>query len=57
MGISKDHSGLDITTGKDLYVEHTSHQLSFSKTPRIGIKVATDKLWRFVVEPEELIAI
>ena len=47
----------DITTGKDLYIENISYPLSFSTTPRIGIKVATDKFWRFVVNPEDLMGI
>lgn len=41
-------NGLNMTTNEDLYVACVNQSLAFSQTPRIGIKVGTDKLWRFV---------
>ena len=46
--ITKEHNALDITKEADFYIEDIKQQLSFTKTPRIGIKVATDKPWRFL---------
>jgi len=50
LGISKAHDGLDITLGDTLYLGCMNYTLAFSKTPRIGIKVGTDKLWRFLAK-------
>lgn len=48
MGITKEHNDINIATSRDLYVGCMGHKIKFSKTPRIGIKVGTDKLWRFI---------
>lgn len=51
MGITKADNGLDMTTTDSLlYVGCTKQVLPFSKTSRIGIKVGTDKLWRFLAK-------
>ncbi len=48
MGITKIHNGLDMTTDDTFYIGCITQKLKFSKTPRIGIKAGTDKLWRFL---------
>ena len=48
LGITKQHNELDITISDNFFVVDVGHAISFSATPRIGIKVGTDKLWRFV---------
>lgn len=52
MGITKEHNGLDMITDDTLYIGCINQKLLFSKTPRIGIKVGVDKLWRFVAKEE-----
>lgn len=53
LGITKEHNQIDIVTNSEFYVGCINRTLKFSKTPRIGIKVGTDKLWRFVADPFE----
>ncbi|MGI4850662.1 MAG: DNA-3-methyladenine glycosylase [Janthinobacterium lividum] len=48
LGITKEHNGIDLTCAEDFYIEDSHLKPDFLATPRIGIKVATDKLWRFV---------
>ncbi len=52
LNISKEHNALNMITSDELYVGCINQQYSFSKTPRIGIKVGTDKLWRFLAKIE-----
>ncbi len=48
--IDRSHSGLDITTSDSFHVvDLKTPAPAFTQTPRIGIKVGTDKLWRFVI--------
>lgn len=49
LGITRAHNGIDLTESKDFYIEKTNYRPVFQATPRIGIKVGLDKLWRFVV--------
>ena len=49
LGITTAQNGVDITLGSDLYIESTDEVVDFKSTERIGIKKATDKLWRFVL--------
>jgi DNA-3-methyladenine glycosylase len=50
MGITKAQNGLDMTVDDTLYIGCNNQKFKFSKTPRIGIKVGTDKLWRFLAK-------
>lgn len=51
LGLNKDqHNGLDMISSQEFYVEETHQQMKFIQTPRIGIKVGTDKLWRFLAK-------
>lgn len=48
MGITKLQNGIDIINSEELFIGCINKSLKFSKTTRIGIKVGTDKLWRFL---------
>lgn len=48
LAIDRQQSGLDLVTSQELWLENRGAQISkIQKTPRIGIRTATDKLWRF----------
>jgi len=50
-GITKQHSGIDLCNDDNFYVEDRGYKIaSFKKSPRVGIKVGTDKMWRFSEE-------
>ncbi len=46
--LDKAHNGHDLIESKNFYVVDEGIKLPFEATPRIGIKVGTEKLWRFV---------
>ena len=49
--ITNKHYGLDLTRKSKLYItEGVNISKKISETPRIGIKLATEKLWNFKVE-------
>lgn len=48
LGITKEHNALDLIKNSEIYVACINQALSFSRTPRVGIKVGQDKLWRFL---------
>lgn len=51
LGITKDeHNALDIINHEQFFVYDLGMKPTFIQTPRIGIKVATDKPWRFLVK-------
>ncbi|MBI1275362.1 DNA-3-methyladenine glycosylase [bacterium] len=54
LGITGKDYGRDITRERDIAVESTGLHLPIAMTPRIGIRVATDKLWRAVATPEAI---
>ena len=45
--ITRAHNAVDMIASQDFYVE-SGASLPCVATPRIGIKVGTDRLWRFV---------
>lgn len=47
LGITTAHNGLDLTTQDDFYVGSGQGNGLFQATPRIGIRKAIDKHWRF----------
>lgn len=52
LGITTAHNGLDLTTHDDFYITSSGQKnFTFQSTPRIGIKKAIDKHWRFVMYP------
>lgn len=55
LGMTRDHNGIDIITSDDFHVLNTNQIPSFDSTPRIGIKVGTDKSWRFIIKKEFLL--
>ena len=50
LNINKEQNELNMITSDELYVACINQQYSFAKTPRIGIKVGTEKLWRFLAD-------
>jgi DNA-3-methyladenine glycosylase len=50
LGITKSENALDMTRSQDLYIACIGQSYDCFKTPRIGIKVGQDKLWRFLAK-------
>ncbi len=48
LGITRVHNGIDLTTQDDFYLKCQRYAPDYVATPRIGIKVGTEKFWRFV---------
>jgi DNA-3-methyladenine glycosylase len=55
LNITREHSGLNLLTNADMYVEDGIESPCFISTPRIGIKKAADKPWRFVLNQDTLL--
>lgn len=49
LGITRQHSGINILTHPHFYLTDGGDSFTYKSTSRIGIKKATDKLWRFVI--------
>lgn len=54
LGINKTHQGISLVLSNRLYTEEGLKAVSYQSTPRIGIKAAKDKAWRFVIDPNSL---
>ncbi|HIK00669.1 TPA: DNA-3-methyladenine glycosylase [archaeon] len=51
-GIDKKLNGTDLTQGTFVILDSEEEIRKIYRAPRIGIRVATDKLWRFYVDSE-----
>ena len=51
LGINKEHNKINLINSNFFYITAPKKQQTFSyiETPRIGIKVGIDKLWRFKI--------
>jgi DNA-3-methyladenine glycosylase len=50
LGITTAHNKIDLISSNYFYVLNNKMNSSYIATPRIGIKVGTDKLWRFKLD-------
>jgi len=56
LGLTREKNGLDLT-GNSLYLENRDYNVKrIEKTPRIGIKKGTKRLWRFYDENSKFIS-
>jgi len=47
--ISKEHYGVDLTKNSELFITDAINSSKIIASPRVGIKVATKKLWNFKI--------
>jgi DNA-3-methyladenine glycosylase len=47
LNINRTHNNIDLIDNQDFHIAKGQQIKSFNSTARIGIKVGTDKLWRF----------
>lgn len=50
LDISKNHNDIDLVESENFYLTYNNVSHKILATPRIGIKKATEKLWRFILE-------
>lgn len=48
MALDKSHNGSDLTVG-DIYLSDDGHEPKIKNSPRIGIRVGTEKKWRYFI--------
>lgn len=53
--ITKEHNDFDMCSTGDFTLTERSAPLNILTTPRIGIKVGTEYLWRFVMPAEDVL--
>jgi DNA-3-methyladenine glycosylase len=53
-GITKEHNAIDICSDSTMNVTAGSTVTHIITTPRIGIKVGTDHLWRFIMSTADI---
>jgi len=53
-GITRSHNNIDLCTSDHFYVTQGIHPIGILTTPRIGIKVGKDHLWRFVMSLHDI---
>ncbi|MDH5754654.1 MAG: DNA-3-methyladenine glycosylase [Candidatus Bathyarchaeota archaeon] len=58
MGITKELYGVDLTTGKELFITNPEDKEKFDivSSKRIGINVATEKPWRFYIKGNSFVS-
>ena len=50
-GITREHSGVDITENPDFFIENSpSYPFEITTSPRVGISEGKELLWRFTVQ-------
>ncbi|MEN9406078.1 MAG: hypothetical protein RLZ12_362 [Bacillota bacterium] len=54
LGITSKENKLDLTTSSICYVKQNKVKFNVQETPRIGIKKALEKKWRFVLNLQNL---
>lgn len=50
LGINKTHNEIDLINNKNFTIEDNTQKASYIQTPRVGIKKAIEKPWRFVAK-------
>ncbi len=50
LGITRAQQGINLITSDQLYVTEGIEAVHYQATPRVGIKKAIDKSWRFVMQ-------
>lgn len=54
LGLNLEHNAINLIQSPNFYIINQGHTFSFKSTPRIGIKVGIDKLWRFIIQENEI---
>ena len=49
LGVTKEHNGINLIQNDYIYLTECIKNPKVLTTPRIGIKKATEKLWRFII--------
>lgn len=51
--LNREHNLIDVCEADNFFILNTEYNFSYQETPRIGIKKATEKRWRFFVPKSE----
>ena len=52
LGINQSHNALDLTAHPHFYLTEGIEVVQYQTTPRIGIRQAKEKLWRFLIDDD-----